>query len=198
MTGYDGQVKTDFDTNCVSCHGATNPSKGLRLDSYEAVLAAKDLINTRVGNNTMPVQVVPPATPAPTPTPNPAVTPDPAATPTPAPTPAPVVYQPRALAANAKARILKWVADGAVRTSQTTQQAIRGAQGVQSYETVLVTNWQAAKGSQQRDRRAMPRGPAPLPPEVLGKFLNWEMRGTDWNDTNKQYQNVDGERRRRD
>jgi hypothetical protein len=198
VTGYDGQVKMDLDSNCVSCHGATNPQKGVRLDTFEFASAAAATIKTVLDNNTMPVQVVPPATPAPTPTPDPAVTPDPAATPTPAPTAAPVVYQPRALDAAVKTRILQWIAQGAVRTSQTTQQAIRGAVGVQSYETVLVTNWLSPKGSQQRDRRAMPRGPAPLPPEVLGKFLNWEMRGTNWNDANKQYQNVDAERRRRD
>lgn len=195
--GYTGQVKIDLDSHCVSCHGATDPKGGVRLDTFALASVPATLVAMKADleSGKMPYQVV---TPTPTPSPSPAASVDPSATPTPVPTPAPVQYTSRVLDAAVKARLLQWIADGALQNTQITQQAIRGAFGVNNYETVLVANWLAAKGSNQRDRRAMPLGPSPLAPEVLGKFLNWEMRGTDWNDTNKQYQNVDGDRRKRD
>jgi hypothetical protein len=71
-------------------------------------------------------------------------------------------------------------------------------QGSGNLGRVMFDNFYAPIGSNERNR-VMPRGAdKPLPPAVLGRFLNWEMRGTRWNPNTSAYDAVDPERKRLD
>lgn len=57
ITKYTQTIKPIIDNNCVSCHGATNPSAGLSLTNYTEVKNAvlnNNLLN-RVNSTTSPM-----------------------------------------------------------------------------------------------------------------------------------------------
>lgn len=63
---------------------------------------------------------------------------------------------------------------------------IRGTASHRDFDVQLVNYWQEPVGTQNRDRRAMPRG-GPLPPAVLGKFLIWDMNAAEWRPNDLEY-----------
>lgn len=90
----------------------------------------------------------------------------------------------------ARQRLIDWVNNGALRQSR------RGAADNDDHDNQLVKYWAEPVGSENRDRKAMPKG-RPLPPEVLGKLLMWDMRGGVWNEGNRRYDNRDNLRQQR-
>ena len=217
---YNASTKAVFDANCVSCHGDTQALGGIRLDTFAGVSANAARVRDALVNNRMPQKVVVAATPTPTPaatptsTPNPLATPTPTPAATPTPTPNPLatpaastsptptsgpVYTPIPMDAAAKALIISWIDQAGPNGLTLMEQAVEGAvRGTRNLDTSLVKYWQEPLGSNNRNR-AMPKGASqPLPPAILGKFLNWEMRGSNWNEAAKRYDGVDAQRKRRD
>jgi mono/diheme cytochrome c family protein len=54
---YDPNIKAVINSNCISCHGASNPNAGLSLTTYEQVRNATEIGNllTRINSSSNPM-----------------------------------------------------------------------------------------------------------------------------------------------